>query len=97
MLNLYTRMLKLAIAYFAIFNLVLVSFIDCTRIQSIQTHEAGVLNSSSKLGSFVCRQRNNLGTKGDWCCLCDTGTIMCIYSSNDECQTACPRTCGVKN
>ncbi|MFS7927840.1 hypothetical protein Hanom_Chr04g00313881 [Helianthus anomalus] len=83
-------MLKLAIAYLAIFNLVFISFIDCTRIQSSQRHEASVLNSSSKLGSFACKEN---GSSVEWCCLCDIGYHICTYHSYDECQTACSIIC----
>ncbi|MFS7927852.1 hypothetical protein Hanom_Chr04g00314021 [Helianthus anomalus] len=90
-------MLKLAIAYFAIFSLVFISFTDCTRIQSIQRHEASVLNSSSKGVSFVCMKQKQIpGKPEQWCCLCDVPDIVCFYGSEAECQKTCLSQCGHK-
>ncbi|MFS7927835.1 hypothetical protein Hanom_Chr04g00313831 [Helianthus anomalus] len=86
-------MLKLVIAYFIIFGLGFISFLDCTRIGSNQRHEIGVLNHESQKGGwYICKEYDVPGFRPEWCCGCNDQTASC-YSSLDDCKNDCMKEC----
>ncbi|KAF5775016.1 hypothetical protein HanXRQr2_Chr13g0607331 [Helianthus annuus] len=89
-------MLKLVIAYFIIFSLGFVSFLDCTRIENNQRHETGVLNHESpKSGWYICKEVSVPGFRPEWCCACNDKKTNC-YSTSDDCKNFCAKDCAPK-